>query len=165
MPAGSMASLIMHFSSQAFATLSYKSPTFSRELFHIGNLLHSLSGANHTVCVFHLPFFSSNYLLPDLFPLHLECWHCVPTCLPLNISFFVSSLMSSPPCGHLCVVFASLMTGSSWKQITLFFEDSQHFWWGQTNYLPHHKQLTAGVCIDKNLRQEGDYESISQSDE
>lgn len=47
----------------------------------------------------------------------------------------------------------------------IVFEDSQHFWWGQTNYLPHHKQLTAGVCIDKNLRQEGDYESISQSDE
>lgn len=38
------------------------------------------------------------------------------------------------------------------------------FAWGQTNYLSHLKQPTAGVCIDKNPRQEGDHEFIAQSD-
>lgn len=118
---------------------------FSKELFHISNLLLSLAGANHALYVFHLPFFSSNYLLPDFFsPLPLEYWYCVPTCLPLNIFLFVS-LMSSPACEHPCIVFWSLMTGSSWKQITLFSETLNSF--DGANQLSTPSQTTDSRCL------------------
>lgn len=94
-PPGGMASFLVHFSSQAFATLSYRSSAFSRGLFHIGNLLHSLRAEPRGLWLsspflfLKLPFFFF-FFFPDCFSLQLlECWHCVPTCLPLNIPVFV----------------------------------------------------------------------------
>lgn len=130
-PPGGMASFLVRFSSQAFATLSYRSSAFSRGLFHIGNLLHSLRAEPRSLWLsspflfLKLPyffFFLPRLLFPSAFRVLALCSYLPPSeyfrlCVALNV----------------LIAFSSVMTRSSWKQIPSLSKTLCSFAWGQTN--------------------------------
>lgn len=143
-PWGSMASILMHFSSEAFLpgfhmrVRRFRGKDFILVIY--SSL--SLSGANHAVCVFHLPCFSSNYLLLDfslciwsvgIVTLFASLWLFSSLC---HVFFFilVSSLIEMSPKTYILLIWPDHITITNWYV----------YWWKyrRVTMNPVHRQVS-----------------------